>query len=142
MVCLACECSFSLASYLTRVPADAPAERAVHLLPGPFTKELSVPRGRRSLPEPRHLDLFTGADWKAQGVGEFLTRSPSLAQQTRLPSAKVPKTETQTGTAAPPPSTDNSIFSFYLPLYAAPPLLSCARCLLPAHTTGAVLALP
>lgn len=34
--------------------ADATTEWAVHLLPGPFRTELSVPRRRRSLPEPQH----------------------------------------------------------------------------------------
>jgi len=111
--CLACECSFSLAGSLTRVPADGPAEWAVHLLPGPFTKELSVPRRRRSLTEPQHLDLFNGADWKPQDVEGFLTRSPNLAQQTCLPSAKVRMTEMHVGIASPPHGTDNSTFFFY-----------------------------
>lgn len=123
------------------MPADVPDEWAVHLLPGPFTKELSVPRRKRSLTEPQHLYLFNGADWKPQDMGGFLTRSPNLVQQTCLPSAKVHMTEMHVGIASSPHSTDNSTFSFYFPLYLAPPLLRYAHCLLPAHTIRAVVGL-
>lgn len=139
MNCLACECSFSLAGYLTRVSADAPAEWVVHLLPGPFTKELPPGGGPC-----QSLSIWVFSIEQTGSLktwGGFLTRSPNLVQQTCLPSAKVHMTEMHMGIASPPYSTDNSTFSFYFPLYLAPFLLSYAQCLLPAQSIRAEVSL-